>query len=34
MQDIDKACDIADDYFYKNEQVVTDILQAYANTLS
>ncbi|MCM1195180.1 MAG: hypothetical protein NC099_06085 [Corallococcus sp.] len=31
--DAEKICDEADGYFYKNEQVVTDILQEYANSL-
>ncbi len=32
-QDVENMCDLADDYFYKNEQVVIDILQEYADGL-
>lgn len=28
---VEKYCDSADDYFYKNENVIIDILQTYAN---
>lgn len=30
--DVEKMCDLADNYFYENEQVIFDILQAYANS--
>ncbi|MDE6302344.1 MAG: hypothetical protein K2M36_01985 [Clostridia bacterium] len=30
----EKACDLADDYFYNNEQVIIDILQKYADSLA
>ena len=33
-QNVSEICDSADDYFYKNEQVIIDILQDYANSLS
>lgn len=32
--DVEKICDLADDYFYKNEQIIIDILQDYANGLN
>lgn len=32
-QDVESMCDIADDYFYQNEQIIIDILQEYANGL-
>ncbi len=31
--DVEKMCAEADDYFYKNEQVIIDLLQSYADTL-
>lgn len=32
-QNVESMCDLADDYFYQNEQVIIDILQEYANGL-
>ncbi len=31
--DVEKVCDSADDYFYKNQQVIDNLLQSYADTL-
>lgn len=33
-QNVSEICSSADDYFCKNEQVIIDILQEYANSLS
>lgn len=32
-KDVDALCDIADDYFYENEQVIIEILQTDASCL-